>query len=390
MRLLTTALDRNCGTYPPLREPLWDGEDLTFVVEDHGNVHIWRVDSGGSLPPVLVVGGERTVSGLDLAGGQLVYAAEEIARVAELFVGERRLTGVGDDFCRGRELGAAERFTATSADGTEVEAWVMKPVGAVEGEKYLAPLTIHGGPFTQYGNQFLDEFHVYCGGGYAVVFCNPRGSSGYSEAWGRAIRGPSGPDGSGSHGRPGARAGNDEAALGPGWGSVDYDDCMAVVEEAVRRYDFIDGERLGVIGGTDGGYLTSWIVSHTDRFKAAVSERAVNQLVSMWGSGDIGWDFKGYLGRFLFEGVDAYLAVSPITYAENIHTPLLILHAENDLRCPMEQAEQLFVTLRLLKRPVELVRFPAELHELSRSGSPVHRVQRFALILEWFDRYLKS
>jgi dipeptidyl aminopeptidase/acylaminoacyl peptidase len=158
----------------------------------------------------------------------------------------------------------------------------------------------------------------------------------------------------------------------------------------VRRFDFVDGERLGVIGGSYGGYMTSWIVSHTDRFKAAVSERAVNQLVSEWGSSDFGWDFKGYFGKFVFEDVDAYLKISPATYAERIHTPLLILHSEKDLRCAVEQAEHLFVTLRLLKRPVELVRFPEESHELTRSGSPAHRVQRFRIVLEWFDRYLKG
>jgi len=246
----------------------------------------------------------------------------------------------------------------------------MKPVGYEPGRKYPTLLNIHGGPYGQYGNTFFDEFQVYCGAGYVVVFANPRGSSGYSEAWARAIRGP--------------------GAAGPGWGSVDYEDCLAVIEEAVRRFDFVDDERLGVIGGSYGGYMTSWIVSHTDRFKVAVSERAVNQLVSEWGSSDLGWDFKGYLEKFVFEDVDAYLSISPATYAERINTPLLILHSEKDLRCAVEQAEHLFVTLRLLKRPVELVRFPEESHELTRSGSPVHRVQRFHIVLEWFDRYLKG
>ncbi len=165
---------------------------------------------------------------------------------------------------------------------------------------------------------------------------------------------------------------------------------MAVMDEAVRAFDFVDADRLGVIGGSYGGYMTSWIVGHTDRFKAAVSERAVNNFDSQWGSSDFGWDFKGYTGKFLFEDVELYLRMSPSSYARDIHTPLLILHSEEDLRCPVEQAEHLFVTLRLLKRPVELVRFPAESHELTRSGSPLHRVQRFELVVEWFDRYLKG
>ena len=146
-----------------------------------------------------------------------------------------------------------------------------------------------------------------------------------------------------------------------------------------------------MIGGSYGGYMTSWIVGHTDRFKAAVSERSVNHFVSQWGSSDFGWDFKGYTRRASCTRTSTPTCrMSPATYAENIHTPLLILHSENDLRCPIEQGEHLFVTLRLLKRPVEMVRFPAESHELTRSGNPAHRVQRFRIVLEWFDRYLKD
>lgn len=379
IRLLTTLLDRNCGTYPELREPLWDGDGIVFALEDHGCTHVYRIAADGGSAPRLVVGGERTVTGLDVVAGRVVYAVSEPTQLSELYAsapvaaaadGGRRCTGVGDAFAAGRELVPAERFTAVSSGGAEVDAWVMRPAGFEPGKKYPMLLNVHGGPYGQYGASFFDEFQVYCGAGYVVVFANPRGSSGSTEEWARAIRGP--------------------GEAGPGWGSVDYDDCMAVVDEAVRRFDFIDGERLGVIGGSYGGYMASWIVGHSDRFKAAVSERAVNNLVSQWGSSDFGWDFKGYFGGFLYEGVDAYLQISPSTYAEDIHTPLLILHSENDLRCPVEQAEHLFVTLRLLKRPVEMVRFPVESHELTRSGSPVHRVQRFEIVLEWFDRYLKS
>jgi dipeptidyl aminopeptidase/acylaminoacyl peptidase len=370
MALLSTALDRNCAPYPTLREPIWDGDELVFTVEDRGNAHIYRVAADGSGAPRLLVGGEREVTGFDAVAGRVVYTATQPTRLAELYVDERRLTHAGDGFLVGRELPAAERYTATSADGTQVDCWVMRPAGFEPGRTYPALLNIHGGPFTQYGNRFFDEFQVYCGAGYVVLFCNPRGSSGSSEAWGRAIRGP--------------------GAAGPGWGSVDAEDCLAAVDEALRRFDFIDGERLGVMGGSYGGYMTSWLVGHSDRFKAAVSERAVNQMVSQWGSSDIGWSFKGIIGTFLYEDVDAYLRASPASYVRDIHTPLLILHSEDDLRCPIEQAEQLFVSLRLLGRPVELVRFPAESHELTRSGSPVHRVERFRIVLEWFDRHLKG
>ena len=371
-RVLTESLDRTCApNYEGLREPIWvDPGTVLFCVEDAGNNHLYRVAADGSAGPEPVLTGDFQLAGYDAVGGRVVHAAHTPTSLSELYAGDRRLTDVGRGFAEGRELVPPERFLAVSADGSEVEAWVMRPAGFDPGRKYPALLNIHGGPFTQYGNKFFDEFQVYAGAGYAVVYSNPRGSSGYSEAWGRAIRGP--------------------GDAGPGWGSVDYDDLMAVVDEAIKRFEFIDPDRLGVMGGSYGGFMASWIVSHTDRFQAAVSERAVNQFVSQWGSSDFGWDLKGYIGSYLFEDFDAWVRMSPATYARDITTPLLILHSENDLRCPVEQAEQLFVTLRLLKREVELVRFPAESHELTRSGNPVHRVMRFQVLLEWLNRHLKE
>jgi dipeptidyl aminopeptidase/acylaminoacyl peptidase len=370
VRVLTQALDRNCNSYPPLRGPAWDGEALVFAAEDHGNTSLFRVRADGSSPPELLVGGERGVRDWDAGASEIVYTASATTSPAELYSGDRRLSAVAEAFRGGRELVEPERFTATSADGTEVEAWIMPPVGVEPGHRYPVLLNIHGGPFTQYGNHFFDEFQVYAGAGYAVLYSNPRGSSGYSEEWGRAIRGPSGG--------------------GPGWGSVDFEDLMAVTDEALRRFSYCDPKRLGVLGGSYGGFMTSWIVGHTDRFRAACSERAVNHMVSFFGSSDVGWAFKGYFGTFLWEDVDTYLRLSPATYAENVRTPLLIVHSEDDLRCPVEQAEQLFTVLRLLGRDVELVRFPrGASHELSRSGLPRHRVARFQILLDWFDRHLR-
>src|SRR3954454_20138736 len=163
---------------------------------------------------------------------------------------------------------------------------------------------------------------------------------------------------------------------------------MAVAEEEPRRFAFCDGERIGVMGGSYGGVLTAWVLSPKGPMRTSISPRSVNSWVSQWGSSDVGWD-KGYIGKFVFEDIDAWLKISPSTYATEIHTPLLILHSENDLRCPIEQGEHLFTTLRLLEREVEMVRFPDESHELSRSGSPVHRVMRFDVILEWLARSLK-
>jgi dipeptidyl aminopeptidase/acylaminoacyl peptidase len=370
-RILTTSLDRQCAPFPLGREPVWDGDRIAFGVEDGGNVHVYTVAADGSGEPELLVGGEQTTGLYDLAGGAVVYTASTHKRPHELFAGDgKRITAVSDDFVAGRELSDVERFTAVSADGTEVDAWLVRPPDFDESRRYPVLITIHGGPFSQYGTGFFDEVQVFAGAGYCVLFSNPRGGSGYSEEWGRAIRG----------------SGN---GTGPGWGSVDYEDVMGVVDTALEKFPFLDAEQLGVLGGSYGGYLTSWIIGHTKRFKAALSERAVNQLVSAFGSSDLFWVFERQFGGPMWENVDAWLRMSPTTYAGEMDTPVLIVHSENDLRCNIEQGEHLFTLLRLHGKEVEMLRFPAESHELSRSGSPIHRVQRFDAILEWFGRYLE-
>ena len=368
-QILTASLDRNCGPYPEVREPIWHEGALLFALEDGGNVHLYRVSPEGLEEPKVLIGGELTLTGCDASDGTLVHTASTATRPPELFCGERQLTQVTRPFCDRIELVAPERFTTTSPDGSEVDAWIVRPAGFVAGRRYPVLLNIHGGPFTQYGNRFFDEFQVYAGAGYAVLYSNPRGSSGYSEEWGRAIRGP--------------------GELGPGMGSVDFDDLMAVTDEALRRYDFCDPNRLGVMGGSYGGFMTTWIVGHTDRFRAGCSERAVNNWVSFFGSSDEGFAMQGYLGTLPFFDAETYLSVSPTQWADGIHTPLLLVHSDDDLRAPVEQAEHLFTVLRLLGREVEFVRFPAEGHELSRSGSPAHRLMRFEAILDWFSGYLQ-
>jgi dipeptidyl aminopeptidase/acylaminoacyl peptidase len=370
-RVLTESLDRQCAPFPDFREPLWDGERLVFTVEDGGNTHLYAVAADGSSEPELLVGGELAIGGYDVRDGAVAYVASTHTTLREVFtVDGRPLTGVGKDFAAGRELSEPERFTAVSHDGYEVDAWVVRPPGFEQGRRYPALLTIHGGPFTQYGTGFFDEFQVMAAGGYVVLFSNPRGGSGYSEAHGRAIRGPVGD-------------------AGPGWGVHDYEDLMAVVDTALERFDFIDAERLGVIGGSYGGYMTSWIIGHTNRFKAAISERAVNNLISMFGSSDVFWIFERQFGGPMWENVEAYVEKSPSTYAPQVETPVLVLHSEQDFRCNIEQGEHYFTLLRLLGKEVEMLRFPAESHELTRAGSPRHRVTRFEAVLEWFDRYLK-
>jgi pimeloyl-ACP methyl ester carboxylesterase len=224
------------------------------------------------------------------------------------------------------ELIAPERFTAVSADGVEVECWAMAPRGVAAGERAPTILNIHGGPFTSYGWFFFDEFQLQVSAGFGVIYCNPRGSSGYSEAWGRAIRWPEA-----------------ETDPGSGWGGVDYNDVMACVDEACKRFDWIDDARLGVQGGSYGGYMTSWIVGHTDRFVAACSERAANNLLLLECSSDAAGSFRTEVGFTHLDRSEPYTRHSPSSYVADMHTPMLLIHSEDDLRCPISQAEELFV-----------------------------------------------
>lgn len=374
--LLTTALDLHCAPYlAHARDPVWEGDgSLLFQVDSAGNVPVLRVRRDGTIE--VVVGGDRQVTGFDLAGGTLAFVSSTATHPTELHVVvdgvERRVTRIGDAFARARPPVAPERFTATSADGTEVEAWFLVPDGTGSDERLPTLLFIHGGPFSQYGNRLFDEFQVAVGAGYAVVYSNPRGSSGYSESFARGIRGP-----------------NADHDPGTGWGGADYEDVMAVMDAAIASFPVIDVDRLGVLGGSYGGYMTSWIIGHTDRFKAACSERACNNLFTFAHTSDIGASFPaGYIGASHLEDPDEFLRQSPVTYYRDMATPLLILHSENDLRCPIEQAEDLYVRLKLTGRDVEFVRFPGESHELSRSGAPRHRIERLELILDWFARKL--
>jgi dipeptidyl aminopeptidase/acylaminoacyl peptidase len=383
-QVLTASLDRNCQPLGLLAAPSWIGDHLLFLAEDSGNVNLYAANAGGTGKPEVVVGGGRWVSDWHWAAGTLAFVAATPTSTGELFVKrlsadnpqngeseERAITRLTQPFADAISLGSPQRFIARSADGSEVECWAIPPAGARPDQKYPTLLNVHGGPFSQYGNRFMDEFQLEAAAGFGVLYSNPRGSSGYSEQWGRAIRWP-----------------ECESDPGTGWGSVDFEDVMACVDTACERFDWIDPARLGILGGSYGGYMTSWTVGHTDRFKAACSERACNNLTTMEHSADIAGFMRSYVGRDHLSAPEAYARHSPVTYVQDMTTPLLILHSEDDLRCPIAQAEELFVALRLLGREPVMVRFPAENHELSRGGSPRHRIMRANLILDWFRERL--
>lgn len=369
---LTDDLDRSCSPLglPPRWSP--DGRALTVAAEDRGTLGLYRVRPGAG-PAVRVVDGERVLTGYSASrdGGRLAFTASEPAAPAEVFVcagdggGERQVTDFNREWRREVALGRPERFRLDRA-GFTLDGFIMKPFGFEPGCRYPLLLNVHGGPHAQYGYPFFDEFQIQAGAGYAVLYTNPRGSQGYGEAFARAVVGD--------------------------WGGGDAADVLATLDEALRRFDWIDPERIGLLGGSYGGFMTSWIVGHSKRFRAACSERAVNAQTSMFGTSDIGAIFNtAELGGVRpWEDIGKYLERSPLTYAREITTPLLIMHSEDDLRCPIEQAEQLFVALKTLRREVTFVRFPDENHELSRSGKPRHRLERFRILLDWFAKYLPA
>jgi dipeptidyl aminopeptidase/acylaminoacyl peptidase len=317
------------------------------------------------------------VTGFDLAGGTLAFVAATPTTLPELFVRdadgtERRLTSLGRAFLDAVPPREPERFTVASPAGDgEIDAWLVRPAEPAAGERVPVLLSIHGGPMSQYTNGWFDEFQMWAGAGYAVVYCNPHGSTGATDAWARAIRPPEATE-----------------VPGTGWGGIDAQDVLAVLDAALERFPELDAERVGVLGGSYGGYLTTWMIANTDRFVAACSERAANNLESLEWASDAAGFFRHEFGVSHVESPEVYRRLSPMSKVADITTPVLILHSENDLRCSIEQADQLFVALRLLGRPVEYWRFPEEGHELSRSGAPRHRVQRAEIILDWFGRHL--
>lgn len=349
-----------------------DGGSLYFETGVKGENHLFRVDVAAKSVSQ-ITSGPRTVRGVDFnfTGGKMVYLANDFKHLDDLYVAdtngknERKLTNLNDVLWKLIQFADVERFTYKSADDWDVDGFIVKPLGWQPGKKYPLIFSIHGGPAGQYGVDWYHEFQVYAAKGYGVLFTNPRGSTGYGQKFERGI--------------------NME------WGSKDYIDMMNGVDAALTKYAWIDKDRLGVTGGSYGGYATNWIVGHTDRFKAAVTLRSVSNFISDDGTRDGAYGHKSdFGGKDIFEATDLYWDRSPLKYARNVKTPTLILHSDNDFRVPIEQGEQWYRALKHFGVTTEIVMFPRENHNLTRTGEPKHLVESMNWQLYWFDRFLNG
>jgi dipeptidyl aminopeptidase/acylaminoacyl peptidase len=350
--------------------PRWsaDRARILFVGSDQGAANVYSVPVAGGEVHAETMGAHQVVS-LSLAKDARRFACVfshatcpgDVA-VGELGNGFRCVTDLNGDLLRARHITAPERVEFKGADGWTIEGWLMKPRGFDAAKKCPLVLEVHGGPHSTYGNGFFHEFQVLTGRGYAVLYTNPRGSHAYGEKFSTACVGD--------------------------WGGKDYEDLMAGVDHALKT-GWVDEKRLYVTGGSYGGFMTNWIIGHTTRFRAAATQRSISNNISAFGTSDIGWHFWQHeMGEATPWRDPAKLVErSPLTYVPKVKTPLLILHAERDLRCPIEQAEQFFIALRWHGVETTFVRFPEDNHDLTRGGKPRNRVEHARRIADWFDAH---
>lgn len=373
-------------------KPIWtpDGKGLIAVYSKEGKRNIGLFDAvvaGDSPSPVAsakadVPGRTKTVQDLTTGnhgvmsfratpdGSKLVYILSTPTRVNDLFVLDRatpgaapkQLTNVNDELFFKLNLTEPEEIWYDSFDGKRIQAWLQKPPGFDAHKKYPLILNIHGGPHVAYGNIFVHEFQWMAAKGYVVLYPNPRGSTSYGQEFGNVIQ----------YRYPGD----------------DYKDLMTGVDETIKR-GYIDDKKLGVTGGSGGGLLTNWVVGQTGRFAAAVSQRDIASWENWWYTGDFTLFQPNWFRAPPFEDPDEYRARSPISYINNVKTPMMFILGEADYRTPPGAGgEQMFRALKFRKIPTVMVRFPNESHELSRSGQPWHRVERLQHIVGWFDHWL--
>jgi dipeptidyl aminopeptidase/acylaminoacyl peptidase len=371
VRDLTAELDREClGS--SIR---WlDQRRIAVLVEDAGATGIREFDlTDGTARQVL--GGPRRVTSFAVVDGAFAGVVQTPDGPPRLVLAsadgaETDLLAPNAELAEARWRCAPEHRRVPVADGVEIDTWLLLPPAAPVAAGHPLLVWLQGGG-TAYGYQFSHEVQALCAAGFAVLYLNPRGSAGYGTDWMRAVSGPG------------------AAVPGTGWGVDDIADVAAAVTATLAATPGLDPARVGVLGGSYGGLVTTHLLAQTELFAAGWAERGPYNLYSDAGTKDEApWFFEAYLGGDHLQDPAAYWAASPLRLVEQITAPLIIVHSEEDRRCAVQQAEELFTALKLLGREVEFVRFPGECHGLTRSGSPIHRLQRLEIMLEWFGRWL--
>lgn len=339
-----------------------DGEYFYFISTEGISSHLNRIYLDGQIERLTTA--EGSVEHFDVIDGDIYFAAFRELNLAEIYqIVDREevcLTDFNPAFSE-FALGGMERFSYTFAED-ELDAFVILPPDYDPTKKYPSILTIHGGPKTVYGRIFFHEMHFLATNGYIVYYTNPRGSDGQGRDW-ADIRGR--------------------------YGAVEYEQLMQLSDEMIARYPALDPNRMGVTGGSYGGFMTNWIVGHTNRFQAAVTQRSISNMISMFGISDIGYYFiDDQAAANPWSDPEDLWRQSPLKYADKIETPTLILHSDQDYRCPLAEGIQFFNALKYHGVESRMVVFKGESHGLSRGGKPKHRVRRLSEILSWFNQYL--
>lgn len=343
-----------------------DGKYLYFITTEYDSSYINRIDKNGNLEKLTVEKG--SVDGFDVLDGNIVFIGLRGLKLQELYrldnFKEEQLTHFNQWVIEERKLSTPEKISFKTDGGITIEGWVLKPVDFDESKKYPGILDIHGGPKTVYGEVFFHEMQYWANEGYVVFFCNPRGSDGRGDEF-ADIRGK--------------------------YGTIDYEDIMKFTDVVLENCPYIDEDRLGVTGGSYGGFMTNWIIGHTNRFKAAASQRSISNWISKFGTTDIGYFFvDDQQDATPWDNVDKLWFHSPLKYADKVMTPTLFIHSEEDYRCWLVEAIQMFTALKYHGVESRLCIFKGENHELSRSGKPKHRIRRLKEITNWFNRFLKD
>lgn len=341
-----------------------ENNHLYFITTENDSSYINKIDENGNIEKLVENTG--SVDGFSIKDRQIYFVGLRDLKLQEIYElkdkKEEQISKFNTFVQEEKKLSKPQKLVIENND-VNIEGFLIKPVDFDENKKYPAILDIHGGPKTVYGNIFYHEMQYWANEGYVVFFCNPRGSDG---------------------------KGNEFADIRGKYGTIDYEDIMKFTDQILDKYSFIDSEKVGVTGGSYGGFMTNWIIGHTDRFKAAASQRSISNWTSMYSTTDIGYYFtKDQIGETPWSDNDKLWEHSPLKYADKVNTPTLFIHGEKDYRCWVVEGIEMFTALKFHNVESKLCIFKDENHELSRSGKPKSRIDRLRQMTNWFDKYLK-